>query len=105
LHQLNELAMECYWTQIRHGFRNTPVEDMALIASEVSEALEDIREGKPLHELTTKLGKPEGVPSEMADVIIRVLGFCAQHGIDIAAAVELKMAYNETRPYKHGKAL
>lgn len=46
--------------------------------------------------------KPEGVPSEFADIIIRVLDACAAYGIDIDAAIAEKMAYNATRPYKHG---
>ena len=46
--------------------------------------------------------KPEGIPSELADIIIRVLDICAYHKIDIAHAISDKMAYNETRPYRHG---
>jgi len=46
--------------------------------------------------------KPEGIPSELADIIIRVLDICGFHGIDIAHALADKMAYNETRQYRHG---
>lgn len=46
--------------------------------------------------------KPEGIPSEMADIIIRVLDICADREIDIATAIADKMAYNETRAYRHG---
>ena len=50
--------------------------------------------------------KPCGVPSEIADLIIRALDFSGEHGIDIERAVLEKMAYNKTRPFKHGgKAL
>jgi NTP pyrophosphatase (non-canonical NTP hydrolase) len=49
--------------------------------------------------------KPEGIPSELADVIIRVLDMCGALGIDIAAALADKMAFNETRPYRHGGKL
>lgn len=49
--------------------------------------------------------KPEGVPSEFADIIIRVLDACAAYGIDIDAAIAEKMAYNATRPYKHGRVI
>jgi hypothetical protein len=48
------------------------------------------------------LFKPCGIPSEIADVIIRALHFSGKHGIDIERAIAEKMAYNETRPYKHG---
>jgi hypothetical protein len=46
--------------------------------------------------------KPEGIPSELADVIIRVAHYCGANGIDLAEAVREKTAYNKTRPFKHG---
>ena len=46
--------------------------------------------------------KFEGIPIELADVIIRVLDMACDLGIDIEAAVEAKMAYNATRPHMHG---
>lgn len=46
--------------------------------------------------------KPCGIPSELADIIIRVLHFSGKHGVDIQTAVEEKMEYNESRPFKHG---
>jgi NTP pyrophosphatase (non-canonical NTP hydrolase) len=49
--------------------------------------------------------KPCGIPSEMADVVIRVLHFCGKHGIDIEKAVIEKMAFNESRPHMHGKKI
>lgn len=47
--------------------------------------------------------KPVGVPSELADIIIRTLDTAAAWGIDIDAAVQTKMAYNRTRPHMHGR--
>jgi NTP pyrophosphatase (non-canonical NTP hydrolase) len=103
--KLNELRDEALRIAVEHGFTDaTPAEDIALMHSELSEALEDIRAGKPLAELQHEPNlKPIGVPSEMADVIIRVLHFCGKHKIDIESAVKEKMAYNDSRPYKHGK--
>jgi NTP pyrophosphatase (non-canonical NTP hydrolase) len=46
--------------------------------------------------------KPEGIASEMADCIIRILDYCAYEGIDIEQAIQLKHEYNKTRPYRHG---
>ncbi len=46
--------------------------------------------------------KPEGVWSELADVVIRVADLCGLYGIDLDEALEAKMAYNKTRPYRHG---
>ncbi len=47
--------------------------------------------------------KPEGVPSELADIIIRVLDACAAWEIDIDAAVRAKVVYNATREQLHGR--
>src|SRR5579875_111735 len=48
------------------------------------------------------LNKPVGMPSELADVIVRVLHFCGKHGVPIGHAVREKMLYNASRPFKHG---
>lgn len=60
-------------------------------------------------ELTPALGlelgyevKPVGLPSELADIIIRVLDFAAQQRIDIDLAVVEKMEYNASREHRHG---
>lgn len=34
---------------------------------------------------------------------LRIADLCGHLGIDLEAAIDLKMAYNETRPFKHGK--
>jgi NTP pyrophosphatase (non-canonical NTP hydrolase) len=47
-------------------------------------------------------GKPVHVGSELADVLIRLLEMCHRFDIDIVKEFDIKMAYNETRPYRHG---
>ncbi len=96
------LALECKRIADEHGFTDaTAGEDIALMHSELSEALEDVRNVKWEMVLDEK-GKPTGVPSELADTVIRIFHFCGKHNIDLAAAVNAKMKYNESRPYKHG---
>lgn len=53
----------------------------------------------------TELGKPVGVASEFADVIIRILDTCHTLNIPIAQALLEKHKYNLTRPYRHGGKL
>ena len=40
---------------------------------------------------------------EIADVFLRLMDLCGEYGIDIEKHIQLKAAYNETRPLKHGK--
>lgn len=74
----------------------------ALIHSEVSEALEEYRAGwTPVDLDFTADGKPVGLHIELADTVIRIMDYCAHVGIDLEATIELKHAYNLTRPYRH----
>ena len=79
---------------------------IALIHSELSEALEEFRTGHDINEVYYKGTKPEGIPIELADVIIRILHLCADEDVDIQSAMKVKIAYNAGREYRHGnKAL
>jgi hypothetical protein len=49
--------------------------------------------------------KPIGLPSELADIIIRVLDLAASLDIDMDKAVIEKMQHNATRPARHGGKL
>lgn len=40
---------------------------------------------------------------ELADVVIMCMSAAGHMGIDLADAIERKIAKNHTRPYKHGK--
>ena len=76
----------------RGQFRNMG-ELIALIHSELSEALEVLRDDGP----------PSDFAEEVADVIIRTLDMCAYVGIDIDAAVTRKHSINQVRARRHGK--
>jgi NTP pyrophosphatase (non-canonical NTP hydrolase) len=96
-----------------HGFeskgRELFCEKMLLIVSEISEALEEFRDGRGLNEIYFHHDgdnkKPEGIPIEIADAVIRIFDFCESNEINLEEALKVKMAYNETRPYKHNRQL
>jgi len=48
------------------------------------------------------VGKPEGIPSELADILIRVSHMAYLYEIDLDFAVLQKLQYNATRSYRHG---
>lgn len=92
------------WYDGEDARRNIP-EMLALLHSEISEALEDYRTQKvPLSTLGLfdEKGKPIGFASEIADVAIRLGDLCGYLGINLTAAVVEKTTYNKTRPYRHG---
>ena len=91
---------------------------LMLMVSELVEAHDELRNGKAANETyypTRKGGmsrdefhgeevlyKPEGVPSELADTVIRIFDFCYTEKIDLGAIIEEKLAYNRTREQMHG---
>jgi hypothetical protein len=98
---------------------------LMLIVSEAAEAQEEIRLGKAANEtyypgehryiqsgsgfcavcdeVEHKPSKPEGVPSEIADIVIRCLDFAYTEGFDLESIIEEKLAYNRSREYMHEK--
>lgn len=85
---------------------------IANLHGEVSEAWEAWRQwglddvtGQPLFvkiDPNEAIPKPEGVGSEFADILIRLLDSADICGIDLAKEVRRKMQYNATRSYRHG---
>jgi len=69
-------------------------EMIALMHSELSEALEELRKENC---------DMKNVGEELADCIIRILDFCEGRGIDLQKLLEKKIKKNKKRPYKHGK--
>lgn len=115
---ISELVTRAHANAVNHGFWNPSPEIgtcIALIHSELSEALEEVRAGKPyvyfkevngftVTDLAERRGeKPEGIAVELADAVIRIADLCGFLGIDLETVIVEKMEYNEGRPFKHGK--
>lgn len=92
--------------RINPSERRVLAEKFELMHEEISEAWGEVRNGVPptiIYENSDKSGKPEGVPIELADVVIRIMDLCQALGVDLENAIATKYEYNRTRPFKHGR--
>lgn len=106
---IDELIREAHKTAQEKGWWSVddrPVlmqlpEKIALMHSELSEALEEYRAGRSTYWETSE-GKPEGIGIELADCIIRIADYCGASGVDLTRMITKKLDYNRTRPFRHG---
>lgn len=84
--ELNEIAAKHYdWVE-RMGWHNkTVLEMLALIASEVGEAINECRGEKPTEKFAT----------ELADIVLRVVDLAQSQNIDLSAVIAEKMQLNQ----------
>jgi NTP pyrophosphatase (non-canonical NTP hydrolase) len=115
---ISELTERIYKNAISKGWyeeERSFGDIISLCHAELSEALEEYRNGHKPNDIYYSVSeksvtngkfendlKPEGIPIELADVVIRIMDYCGHVGIDLQSAIEIKMAYNESRSYKHG---
>lgn len=96
------LATEAYTNSKVKGFwrDKTPAtagaEKIALMHSELSEALEAMR-------TNNWIGEKGCVEEELADTVIRILDFAGAARFNLGRAILDKMAKNAARPAMHGK--
>lgn len=111
---LDDYVKEVHETAKEKGWWDNPRPDLEchmLMVSEIAEATEEVRNGNPpIHYKTIdakKVGnpngsKPDGEAIELADCVIRIMDYFGSKGWSLELAVDLKIAYNKTRPYRHG---
>ncbi len=92
---ITELVEKAHKIATEKGFWDKPRETgtlLALIHSEISEALEADRKNQM-----------RAFAFELADIIIRVADLAGSLNIDLEEFIRCKMEYNATRPPLHGK--
>lgn len=98
---IDHLQSAVHANAVGHGWwegEQNDAEKIALMHSELSEALEAMREGNPDSDKIAF----SSVEEELADCVIRILDYAGRRRLDIAGAILAKHEYNLTRPYKHG---
>jgi NTP pyrophosphatase (non-canonical NTP hydrolase) len=120
---INELSKQIHENAKSKGFYDKEKnigEMLALIHSEVSEALEADRKGRYCPEIPNieDVANNESMSvliaqyhnyikgtfeEEMADIVIRVMDLCAYKKIDLLHHIKAKMRMNSLREHKHGK--
>lgn len=109
---IEQLVSESYGTAVEKGWwdgltildAKVIPEKIALMHSELSEALEEYRKlgEQSFADYEGEKGKPEGFAVELADCIIRIADLAGHFKLNLVAALRNKLAYNKTRPYRHG---
>lgn len=74
---------------------------ICLMHGELSEMMEVYR--KDPQAACTKVPTITAAEEEAADLLIRLLDMCSAVHLRLGLATLLKMEYNATRPYKHGR--
>lgn len=91
---IDEISQKHYEWVERMGWHNkTVLEALALIASEVGEAINECRGEYP----SAALG------GELADIVLRVIDLAHWQQIDLSAEIESKMCLNEARGSRERK--
>lgn len=92
----DQQAFELLWDTATQRNKS---EILALIHSELSEALEGLRKGDPANDQLPQYRYSE---VELADALIRIADAAKAFGWNIGEALVDKMLFNEGREHRHG---
>jgi len=102
---VHKMAVDHDFWNVKDGSRRNEGEAIALIHSELSEALEAVREEHNGVRIADKhLREREAVTVELADAVIRIMDFAEGFGYkDLSEVIMEKIRFNSNRPKRHGK--
>ena len=128
--KLNEACKVQHQLVLKKGFEPQPIAvNLMLIVSELGEACEADRKNRhadfkkfgdtyelemsdfagtfpnrpPAYKTAFEAGIKDTFEDEIADAFLRLMDLCGEYGINIEKHIQMKAAYNELRPPKHGK--
>jgi len=94
---IKKLQKICHKIAKEKGFWDKDRNDGELIAlmhSELSEALEALRQTDE---------RKNNIGEELADCVIRICDYCEARGVDLEKEINRKLEINKRRPYRHNK--
>lgn len=97
--QILENDKKAGWDQII--LNSHPAVIHMLICTEVAEATEECRNGNEDLWYGDD-GKPEGEQAELADALIRIVGYFGHKNWDLEKTLTDKLKYNAKRGFRHG---
>ena len=103
---VHKMAVDHSFWSFPEGQERNKGEALALIHSELSEALEPVREETlgSFRSMDKHLSHRESVTVELADAVIRIIDFAEGFGYkELPVVIMEKIRYNSNRPRKHGK--
>jgi NTP pyrophosphatase (non-canonical NTP hydrolase) len=113
---LNSLGNRIVTWRKRQGFEtgwSSIWRNICLVVSEIGELTEGLRNLDPtdlrllisgMEPKTFTSAAVQNIQEEIADIMIRMLDLAYSCKIDLADVIAKKMAFNETRPFKHGRS-